>query len=115
MLTHIPTTHLGEDSHWKKDKSDLGVHGRYDKYTPLNSSREKIYQECVNTELHKGGVRNPFPIIKSYRTDKTEYFRFHEGHDQNTDDCIELKDIIKGLIKRDRLLEYINIGKRERE
>lgn len=41
----------GKDSYRKKDKFDRILHGRYDKYPPLNASWENIYQECANTEF----------------------------------------------------------------
>lgn len=39
---------IRNDSHRRKDEFDRGVHGQYDKHTPLNASHEKIYQEYAN-------------------------------------------------------------------
>lgn len=39
-----------KDYHWRKDQSGRGMHEKYDKYTSLNASQEKIYQECANTK-----------------------------------------------------------------
>lgn len=44
-----------------------------------------------------------------------KYCNLHKGHDLNTDDCIQLKDVIEGLIKRGRLDEYVKGCKKEKE
>lgn len=41
----------GNESHLQKVESDRGTHGRYDKYTLFNASKENIYQEGANTEF----------------------------------------------------------------
>lgn len=44
-----------------------------------------------------------------------KYCRFYKIHNHTTNDCIYLKDMIKGVIKRDIMYEYIEDGKRDRE
>lgn len=63
----------------------------------------------------KGGTRTPFPNRESSQTNKTKYFCFNKGHNHNTDDYIQLRYAIKGLIKRGRLFEYMKGGKKEKE
>lgn len=36
-------------SHRHRDDPDKVMLGKYDRYTPLEVSREKFYQDCVNT------------------------------------------------------------------
>lgn len=98
-----------------QDECDRGMQRQYDKYIPLTVSRKKIYQDCANTEFHKGGVWYPGPVRETFHTNNSKFFHFHKGHDHNIDDCIQLKDTIKGLIKRGWLAEYVQGGKRDRE
>lgn len=83
---------------------------RYDKCTPMTISWEKIYQDCVNIEFWKGGVRHPGPVREIIRIDKSKYSRFHKVYDHNTDDCIQLKDVIEGLVNRGLLTRYVKEG-----
>lgn len=89
----------------------METYNRYDKYTLLNTSLEKIYQKRANTEFQKLGIRPLYPIRKSTRTNKSKYCRFHRGHDHSTIDCIRLKDVIEALTKRGRLSKYVKGGK----
>lgn len=60
---------------------------------------ENIYQECSNIEFWKRVIRVPFLVKQLALTNKTKYCHFDKGHDYNTDDYIQLKYAIKGLIK----------------
>lgn len=60
---------------------------------------ENIYQEYSNIEFWKGGIIVPFLVRRLALTNKTKYCHFDKGHDYNTDDYIQLKDAIEGLIK----------------
>lgn len=80
----------------------------YDKYTPSNNYLGRIYREYANTEVRKGGIRSPNTVRESANTvhefthtNKSKYYRFHRGHVHNTDDCIQIKDLIESLIKKD--------------
>lgn len=46
---------LRKESHKRNKDADKGTYGRYDKYTPLNTSLGKIYRECANIEFRKAG------------------------------------------------------------
>lgn len=52
----------GKKSYWQRDKYNRGIHGQYDKYTPLTVSQEKIYQNRAKAEFWKEGV---WPLIPS--------------------------------------------------
>lgn len=39
------------DSQRRKDGFERGMHELYEKYTPLNTSWDKIYQDCANTKF----------------------------------------------------------------
>lgn len=49
-------------SHQQKDKFDRSPRDRYDKFTPLTFSRDKIYLECSNIKFYKGGIWQPYLI-----------------------------------------------------
>lgn len=74
--------------------------GKYDMYTPLTVSQEIFYQECANTEFQKRGILPSYPVRETPLTNKLKCCRFHQSHGQNTDNCILLKDVIEGIIKR---------------
>lgn len=44
-----------------------------------------------------------------------KYFLFHKSHYHTTNDFIQLKGAIKGLVKRGHLSEYIRGDKRDKE
>lgn len=75
----------------------------YNKYTPINTSKEKIYQECANTEFQKTELKNLFLVRESSWIGKMKYNYLKKSHDHTNIDCIHLKDVIKGLIKRESL------------
>lgn len=68
---------------------------------PLNTSQERIFKVCVNTEFNEVKIRNPYPIRESAQIEKSNYYLFHKSHILNTNDCIQLKDVIEGLIKNE--------------
>lgn len=72
-----------KESHLQRDGMDNGSHRWFYKYTPLNISKERIYQEYANTAFWKGGIRPLFPIKESSQTNKLKYFHFHKGHNHN--------------------------------
>ena len=39
--------------------------------------------------------------------DKNKYCRFHKDHDDNTEDCRDLKEQVKELIRKRRLQKYV--------
>lgn len=79
---------------------------------PLNTSQDKIYQECANTDFLKAGIWSPNLVRDSSHTDKSKYYHFHRGSDHNTYDYIQLKDMIKALIKKGHLSRAVNESKK---
>lgn len=51
---------------WRKEDADERMYGRYNKYTPLNTTRNKIYHECANIEFQKKGTRPSFHVWTYY-------------------------------------------------
>lgn len=42
---------IGKESHRHWDGPNRGMLGKYNKYTPLTVSSEKIYQDCINAKF----------------------------------------------------------------
>ncbi|XP_058761739.1 uncharacterized protein LOC131635149 [Vicia villosa] len=105
-----------DDSRWGTDKKkdDKGqdpmdykaLAGKFREYTPLNTSREHILNECANAEFQTGKVRFPKTMPARPNMDKSKFCRFHKGHGHNTEDCIHLKDAIEILIREGHLKQY---------
>jgi hypothetical protein len=53
----------------KVEKLKKRLHGKYSEYTSLNTSRERILQECANIEFVKAKVRFDRELKESSRTD----------------------------------------------
>ncbi|MCI09366.1 hypothetical protein A2U01_0030452, partial [Trifolium medium] len=97
----------------EKNKEDRGrktPRGNYIGYTPLNTSRETILQECANAEFAEAGVRPPRENRENPRTDTTNFCRFHRSAGHDTEDCIQLKYVIGDLIKVGKLGRYTTRG-----
>lgn len=67
----------------------------------------KFCKECTNTEFKEVGIRNSYLVKESSWSKKSKHCRFHKSYVHNTNDCINLKNAIEGLIKRGRLVKYI--------
>ncbi|MCI31892.1 hypothetical protein A2U01_0053104, partial [Trifolium medium] len=89
----------------KKDETAREERGRrtpkvgYHEYTPLNTPREKILQEYINAEFADAGIHPPKELRESPRTDKSKFCKYHRSVGHETEDCIQLKDVIEDLIK----------------
>ncbi|MCH89230.1 hypothetical protein A2U01_0010124 [Trifolium medium] len=55
--------------------------GGYPEYTPLNTSREKILQDCLNTKFTDAGIRPLREIRENSRTNKNKFCRYHKRRD----------------------------------
>lgn len=95
------------------EEGEYQTRGQFDKYTPLNTSWENLNKYCVNIEFQKTEIKNPFLARESFRTNKSKYLIFHKSHNHTTNDCIQIKDIIEGLIKRGHMSEYTKDSKRD--
>lgn len=52
-------------------------------------------------------------IFFSAHIDKSKYLCFHKGNNHNNDDCIHLRDVIEGLVKKGRSTKYVTGEKRK--
>lgn len=102
---------LGKESNWCKQECYRINRNRIDRYIPLNTSREKTLKECARTQFKKAWINNPFPIRESSQTDKSNYQCFNKSHCQNTNECIQLKDVIEGLTRKVVCPSTLNMGK----
>ncbi|XP_058784380.1 uncharacterized protein LOC131659170 [Vicia villosa] len=84
-------------------KERRGPAGRFNDYTPLNASREKILAECKSTDFKNSSIRQPKSNPARPGTDKSKYYKYHKSHGHLTEECIHLKDAIETLIKEGRL------------
>ncbi|MCH81529.1 hypothetical protein A2U01_0002318 [Trifolium medium] len=95
-----------KDKRAREDRGHRGPGGGYPEYIPLNTTREKILQKCINAEFADAGIRPPREIKENPRTDRSKYCRFHRSARHETEDCVQLKDTIEDLIKRGKLNRY---------
>ncbi|XP_058759563.1 uncharacterized protein LOC131632862 [Vicia villosa] len=95
-------------------KERRGPAGRFNDYTPLNASREKILAECKSTKFKNSCIRPPKSNPARTGTDKSKYCKYHKSHGHLTEECIHLKDAIETLIKEGRLSKYTKKGEPSR-
>lgn len=82
---------------------------------PWTTSQERILKEYVNTKFKEVRINNSYSVKESTRIDKSKYFHFHKIHKYNTNNCIQLKDAIEGLINKRPMFEYSKDGKMDRD
>ncbi|XP_058741460.1 uncharacterized protein LOC131613841 [Vicia villosa] len=95
-------------------KERRGPSGRFNDYTPLNASRERILAERQNTDFKKSNIRPLKSNPARPGTDKSKYCKYHKSHGHLTEECIHLKDAIETLIKEGRLSRYTKKGEPSR-
>ncbi|XP_058741638.1 uncharacterized protein LOC131614025 [Vicia villosa] len=81
---HEPSTSRRGHERRKDDRSlDIkerrGPSGRFNEYTPLNASRERILAECQNTDFKKSNIRPPKSNPARPGTDKSKKGNLPEG------------------------------------
>jgi len=70
------------------------------KFTPLVMPIDKILAQIKDEHYLKW----PWPLHSSFNVrDKKKYCRFHKDHDHYTEDCRDLKEQIKELIRKGKL------------
>ncbi|XP_016192188.1 uncharacterized protein LOC107633070 [Arachis ipaensis] len=88
------------------NKKPFWLAPRYDSYTQLNTKREEIIKEILNTKLI-----NPPRKAGTYQdtkdVDKTKYYTFNQKHEHTTDECIVAKDLFECLACQGHLDKYI--------
>ncbi|XP_058733649.1 uncharacterized protein LOC131605292 [Vicia villosa] len=95
-------------------KERRGPAGRFNDYTPLNASREKILAECKSTDFKNSNISPPKSNPARPGTDISKYCKYHKSHGHLTEECIHLKDAIETLIKEGRLSKYTKKGEPSR-
>ncbi len=83
----------------KKEKDNKSSINKFTEYTPLNTSRAHILEECLHTEFKEAGIKLPSRLKQRPDTDKTKYCLWHRSNGHNTEDCFQLKDVVKQLIQ----------------
>ncbi|XP_050259099.1 uncharacterized protein LOC126704109 [Quercus robur] len=77
------------------------------KFTPLVIPVDKILTQIKDEDYLKW-LR---PLHSSPNVhDKNKYCRFHKNHGHNTEDCRDLKEKIKELIRKGKLQKYVKKG-----
>ncbi|XP_020209097.1 uncharacterized protein LOC109794042, partial [Cajanus cajan] len=76
---------------------------RYTAYTPLNTSRVKVMEQALASEILVMPKRANTPP----RADKAKACRFHRNRGHSTEECSALKDKLEDLIKQGHLSSFI--------
>lgn len=77
---------------------------KYQQYTPLVATAKQILDDLHdNPDLKWPGKLRSDPSKRL----KDKWCRFHRDHGHTTDDCIDLKQQIEGLIQRGRLRRFV--------
>ncbi|XP_061336506.1 uncharacterized protein LOC133283637 [Gastrolobium bilobum] len=75
--------------------------GKYDNYTPLNTSPKRIFKEVFQTGyVH---VNRPSPMSKGVQHDESKFCEFHNDKGHTTDECLALRNTIETLIREGKL------------
>ncbi|XP_061367567.1 uncharacterized protein LOC133310620 [Gastrolobium bilobum] len=80
--------------------------GKYDNYTPLNTSQRRILKEVFQTGYVR--VNRPPPMPQGVQRDETKFCEFHNDKGHTTDECFALKNTIEALIREGKLHEFIS-------
>ncbi|XP_061371795.1 uncharacterized protein LOC133314343 [Gastrolobium bilobum] len=78
---------------------------RFDRYTPLNSSRSQIWREVESTEMKRVDI--PRPLLNQAGLDQARYCAFHDGPGHTTEECWDLRDAIERYIREENLRQYL--------
>ncbi|MCH80822.1 hypothetical protein A2U01_0001596 [Trifolium medium] len=95
-----------KDERAREERGRRTPKGGYHEYTLLNATREKILQDCINTEFADAGIQPPKELRENPRTDKSKFCRYHRSTGHETEDCIQLNDTIENLVRRGKLSRY---------
>ena len=90
-----PSRRTAEANRRRDDKSTWMI-----KFTPLVMLVDKIIMQIKDEHYLKW--RRPLHLSPHVR-DKNKYCRFHKDHDHYTEDCRDLKEQIKELIRKGKL------------
>ncbi|XP_020207064.1 uncharacterized protein LOC109792094 [Cajanus cajan] len=76
---------------------------RYLQYTPLNTSRAKVLEHALATEV----LAVPRRAMTPPHADKTKTCQFHRNRGHTTEECSALRDRIEDLVKAGHLQNYV--------
>ena len=79
-----------------------GPVGAFTSYTPLNTTRAKVYQAIMHTEL----TSRP-PPMQTKQRDRAKRCEYHNDYGHWTNECVSLKDAIERLVQKGRLQEFV--------
>ena len=83
---------------------------RLGRFTPLVMPVDQILTEIRD----EPSLKWPRPLHSSPNVrDKRKYCRFHKDHGHYTEDCRDLKEQIKELIRKGKLQQYVKKGDRK--
>ena len=91
---------------------NVGQRGR--KFTPLNSSRESILQECLDKEFKEAGITPSKPLRETGKTDRTRYCQYYQSCSHNIYDCYQLCDTIEEIIVNGKMVRFAKDIQEER-
>jgi hypothetical protein len=64
--------------------------------------------QSINAKFANTDIPPPRVIKENPRTDKSKYYKFHMSVRHETEDFVQLKDVIDDLIKQGKLNRYTN-------
>jgi len=85
--------------------------GKYDRYTPLNTTRDTVLQEACNLEL----IRLPRPGRPQPGADPTLRCSYHQSIRHNTEECTKVHDLIEELVQFGALARFVQRGPTPRD
>ena len=69
---------------------------KFQQYTPLSTTRTRILQEAMATEV----IPPPRKARTPDRADHNKHCQYHKNHGHHTEECIALKDRIEELSRQ---------------
>ncbi|XP_020229420.1 uncharacterized protein LOC109810376 [Cajanus cajan] len=101
---HLPRPRHAPD----RDRTNRGP--RYAHYTPLNTSRTKVLEQALATEI----LAVPRRAMTPPHADKTKTCQFHRNRGHTIEECTALRDRIEDLIKSGHLQNFTQPSSRKR-
>ncbi|GAU26664.1 hypothetical protein TSUD_314410 [Trifolium subterraneum] len=90
-----------------KSREPRGPPSQFTNYTPLLVPREIVLAECAASNFKNAGIRFPKSTPFKPGQDRSRYCAYHKSYGHLTEDCIQLKDAIKILIRNGKLKDYV--------
>ena len=87
-----------------RDNKKAGPSARNQQYSPLNTPLEQVLMQIKDDPSLKWPKKMKGDPNKRNRN---KYFRFHRDHGHDTDECFDLKQQIKNLIRQGKLRNFL--------